>query len=146
MPSNSELHKLLSMVAKNTKVTINDETMTFNEMVIKQTSDGGTVVMIDGLPVIGDDVEINIEVNGDVESITLGSGSIRCINVTNGIKTQSGDVYTENVHGNITTASGDVKCNDVAGNISTVSGDVQSKNIGGNVSTISGNISNKGKA
>lgn len=141
MAGNDALSKLMSMVAKNTSVTINNQTMSFSEMVIKQTSDGGTVVMIDGVPAIGDDVEINIEVNGDVESITLGSGSIRCINVTNGVKTVSGDVYTENVYGNVTTTSGDVKCNDVAGNISTVSGDVQLKNVGGNVSTISGDIS-----
>lgn len=136
-----ELMKMMKMVANNTKVTINNQTMSFSEMVIKQTSAGGTVVMIDGVPAVGDDVEINIEVNGDVESITLGSGSIRCINVTNGVKTVSGDVYTENVYGNVTTTSGDVKCNDVAGNISTVSGDVQLKNVGGNVSTISGDIS-----
>lgn len=141
MPGNDALSKLMSMVAKNTSVTINNQTMSFSEMVIKKTSDGGTVVMIDGVPAIGDDTEINIEVNGDVESITLGSGNIRCMNVTNGVKTVSGDVYTENIYGNITTTSGDVKCNDVAGNISTVSGDVQLKNVGGNVSTISGDIS-----
>lgn len=141
MAGNDALSKLMSMVAKNTSVTINNQTMSFSEMVIKKTSDGGTVVMIDGVPAIGDDVEINIEVNGDVESITLGSGSIRCMNVTSGVKTVSGDVYTENVYGNITTTSGDVKSNDVAGNISTVSGDVQAKNVGGNVSTISGDIS-----
>lgn len=141
MSGNDALSKLMSMVATNTKVTINNQTMSFNEMVIKKTTDGGTVVMIDGVPAIADDVEINIEVNGDVESIVLGSGSIRCMNVTNGIKTVSGDVYCENVHGNITTTSGDVKNNDVAGSVSTVSGDVQVKNVGGNVSTISGDIS-----
>lgn len=146
MAGNDALTRLMSMVANNTKVTINDQTMSFSEMVIKKTSDGGTVVMVDGLPVVGDDIEINIEVNGDVESIVLGSGTVTCINVNNGVKTVSGDVMCEDVHGNISTTSGDVKCKDVAGNVSTVSGDVNGNTISGNVSTISGNISHKGKA
>ena len=144
MAGSDALSKLLSMVAKNTSVTINNQTMSFNEMVIKQTTDGGTVVMIDGVPAIGDDININIEVHGDVDSIMLGSGTISCNNVKNGIKTVSGDVMCDNVYGHVSTASGDVKCEDVAGNVSTVSGDVNGNNIGGNVSTISGSISKKG--
>ncbi|AQW88621.1 hypothetical protein pEaSNUABM50_00094 [Erwinia phage pEa_SNUABM_50] len=140
MGSSDSLIKLMSMVANKTQVTINDQAMSFSEMTIKRTSDGGTVVMIDGVPAIGDDVVINIEVNGDVESIMLGSGTITCANVTNGIKTVSGDVFCENVHGNITSTSGDVQCDDVAGNVSTVSGDVDCDDIGGNASTISGDI------
>ncbi|SOK58362.1 Phage protein [Yersinia phage fHe-Yen9-04] len=140
MGSSDSLIKLMSMVTNNAKVTINNQTMSFSEMIVKKTSDGGTVVMIDGVPAVGDDVIINIEVNGDVQSITLGSGTVKCANVTNGIKTVSGDIFCENVYGNITSTSGDVQCDDVAGNISTVSGDINCDDIGGNASTISGNI------
>lgn len=144
MAGSDALIRLMSMVSNNTTVTINNHDTVFSEMIIKKTSDGGTVVMVDGIPVIGDDVSINIEVNGDVDTIVLGSGTIKCNSVNNGIKTVSGDVMCDNVHGNVSTTSGDVKCEDVAGNVSTVSGDVNGNNIGGNVSTISGSISKKG--
>lgn len=140
MAGSDSLMRLMQMVSKNTQVTVNGQTTIFSEMVVKKTSDGGTVVMIDGIPVVGDDVEINIEVNGDVESITLGSGTIRCANVTNGISTVSGDVFCDNVQGNVTSTSGEINCDDVAGNVNTISGDVNCDDINGNVSTISGDI------
>jgi len=142
MASNDSMIRLMQMVTKqNTQIIVNGKNITGQDLVIKKSSSGGTVVMVDGVPAFGDDVNINIEINGDVESIELGAGTITCANVTNGIKTISGDVACENVHGNISTTSGDVKCDDVAGNVTTVSGDVQSKIIGGNCSTISGDIS-----
>lgn len=140
MAGNDSLIRLMKIVSNNTQVTVNDQTTIFNEMIVKKTADGGTVVMIDGIPVVGDDIEINIEVNGDVESITLGSGTITCANVTNGISTVSGDVYCENVFGNITSTSGDINCDDVSGNVNTISGDVNCDDINGSVSTISGDI------
>jgi hypothetical protein len=140
MPSNDALIRLMQMASKNTQVTVNGQSTVFSEMVVKKTSDGGTFITIDGLPVVGDDVEINIEVNGDVESITLGNGTITCANVTNGINTVSGDVNCENVFGNIGTTSGDITCDDVSGNVNTISGDVDCDDINGNVSTISGDI------
>lgn len=140
MAGSDALLKMMRMVSNNTSVTINNQTTNFSEMVIKRTSDGGTVVMIDGIPAVGDDVNINIEVHGDVESISLGSGTITCNNVKNGIQTVSGDVVCDNVMGNVTTTSGDVDCDDIAGNVSTVSGDVDCNDIGGNASTISGDI------
>ena len=140
MGGNNELTRLMQMATKGVNVTINNQDLgSFTEMVVKRTSDGGTVVMIDSIPAFSD-VEINIEVHGDVESLSLGSGTITCANVNNGIKTVSGDVICENVFGNITSTSGDIKCSDVAGNVSTVSGDVNCDDIGGNASTISGDI------
>lgn len=140
MAGNDSLMRLMQIVSKNTQVTVNGQTTVFSEMVVKKTSDGGTVLMIDGVPVVGDDVEINIEVNGDVESITLGSGTINCANVTNGINTVSGDVICNDVYGNVSTTSGDINCDDVSGNAVTVSGDIDCDDINGNASTISGDI------
>lgn len=142
MGSNSAMIKLMQMATKQTtQVVIDGQSMTFDkDLVIKQTSDGGTVVMIDGIPAYANDVMIDITVNGDVESISLGSGHITCANVHNGIKTVSGDVTADNVYGSVTSTSGDIDCDDVAGNCSTVSGDINCDDIGGNASTVSGDI------
>jgi hypothetical protein len=142
MAGNESLMRLMQMVTReSTQIIINGQNITGQDLVIKKTSDGGTVVMVDGVPAFADDVQINIEINGDVDSIELGAGKITCANVHNGIKTISGDVACEDVHGNITTTSGDVDSNDVAGNVTTVSGDVDAGVIAGNCSTISGDIS-----
>lgn len=142
MAGNESLMRLMQMVTReSTQIIINGQNITGQDLVIKKTSDGGTVVMVDGVPAFANDVQINIEINGDVDSIELGAGTITCANVHNGIKTISGDVACENVHGNITTTSGDVDSNDVAGNVTTVSGDVDAGVIAGNCSTISGDIS-----
>jgi hypothetical protein len=130
----------MKMVTNNAEVSINGKNTIFSEMLVKKTSDGATVVMIDGLPYIGEDLDINIEVHGDIESIILGSGSIKCNDITGGISTVSGDIFCNDVHGNITNTSGDINCEDVAGNVNTISGDVNCDDINGNVSTISGDI------
>jgi hypothetical protein len=137
-----EMNKLLKMTTdKPTNITIDGESMTVvNNLVIKQSSTGGTVVMVDGIPACTSDVMIDITINGDVNSIVLGSGSISCANVHNGVQTVSGDVGAENVYGSVTTTSGDINCDDIAGNASTVSGDINCDDIGGNASTISGDI------
>lgn len=142
MAGNEGLMRLMQMVTRqSTQIIVNGQNITGQDLVIKKTSDGGTVVMVDGIPAFANDVNINIEINGDVESIELGAGTITCANVTNGIKTISGDVRSENIYGNVSTTSGDVDCNDVAGNVTTVSGDVDAGVIAGNCSTISGDIS-----
>tara|TARA_R110001599_G_scaffold173340_1_gene365136 strand:- start:295 stop:642 length:348 start_codon:yes stop_codon:yes gene_type:complete len=83
------------------------------------------VVTIDGIVQKGDfkDQEINIVINGNVESIDNSSGEVRAKNV-----------------GSVCTQSGDVYCSDVGGSVSTMSGSVDCYSVGGSVSTMSGNI------
>ena len=85
----------------------------------------GNKVIIDGKDVTPDSKEINIEIQGDIElldvdyceiihvkgtvnKINIGSGDIRCDDVSGDIQIGSGDVDCENVQGNIRTGSGDV--------------------------------------
>lgn len=141
MASNSALTELMKMVASNVDVTIGGNTsIVGRDVVIKQSSGGGTVVMVDGVPFHANDVHISIVVHGDVESIWLGSGDIHCENVTGSITTVSGDVNCEDVGGSVNTTSGDVDSGDVNGNINTVSGDVECFEVQGNVKTVSGDI------
>lgn len=140
--ANSELIKLLKLVAKNdnTNIEINDKSFNFKDLTIKQTSDGGTVVMIDGIPSYANDVEIQIKINGDVENITLGSGNIECTKVNGNVSSISGDINCSDIDGNVETTSGDISCLNVGGNVSSISGDIECSDISGNASTISGDI------
>jgi predicted thioredoxin/glutaredoxin len=83
-------------------------------------------VIIDG-KVQSEDVSGNIQIiiEGNVDSIETSSGSVRAKNVGN-IQTVSGDVTCADVSGNVTTVSGDVDCKEITGNVSTISGDITS--------------------
>lgn len=106
-------------------VIINGNVYEGNSVVIKNGK-----IIVDGKNVTPDSKEINIVVNGNIETLDVDACSK--IDVT-------GDI------GKIKTMSGDVKCNNVKGDISTMSGDVSCKgNIVGNVKTQSGDISHGG--
>lgn len=68
---------------------------------------------------------IRIEVNGNVESLTVDACD--AINVTGGI-------------GDLSTQTGNVKCGDVSGSVQTMSGDVRCGAVRGSVKTMSGDI------
>lgn len=85
-----------------------------------------------------------IEIAGNVDSLSLTSGSIKCNNVTCGIDTTSGDINCADIFGDIRTTSGNVECaGNVDGSIETLSGDVDCGNVSGKISTMSGNIKHK---
>ena len=88
----------------------------------------GNKVIIDGNDVTPESTDINIIVEGNIESIK--ADTCNTISVTGSV-------------GSISTMSGDVDCNNVGGNISTMSGDVDCNNVGGNISTMSGAIKYK---
>lgn len=85
----------------------------------------GNRVIVDGKDVTPDAKDIRIEVNGNVESISVDACNI--INVTGSV-------------GDLSTQSGDVKCGDVAGSVQSMSGDVRCGAVRGNVKTMSGDI------
>lgn len=68
--------------------------------------------------------EIHIQIDGDVERVETGPGSVTAQNV-GAIQTLSGDVNCGDVTGSIRTMSGDVVCKKVAGNVNTMSGDIR---------------------
>lgn len=89
----------------------------------------GNKVIIDGNDVTPESKDINIIVEGNIESIKADTcNTISVTGSIGSISTMSG--YVEiggNVSGSISTMSGDVDCNNVGGNISTMSGDIKYK-------------------
>lgn len=86
-------------------------------------------VIIDGNDVTPESKDINIIVEGNIESIKADTcNTISVTGSIGSISTMSGDVEIGgNVSGSISTMSGDVDCNNVGGNISTMSGDIKYK-------------------
>jgi hypothetical protein len=104
-------------------ISINGKSYSGNNIVVNNGK-----VVIDGKNVTPDTKEININVDGNIESIEVDSCNKFIVN------------------GNVTklsSISGDIKCKDVHGGVNTISGDVECGKVGGNVSTISGDIENK---
>lgn len=97
------------------------------EYVGDNISVNGNKVVIDGVEQLGSLLPgpINIQVEGDVGSITTTSGNINCGNVGM-LSTTSGDIEVSGfINGNINTTSGDIRVGgDIHGNINTISGDI----------------------
>lgn len=86
-------------------------------------------IFVDGVDVTPDSKEINISVNGNIDTIKVDNcnkftveGSVKQIS------TMSGDVeITGDVDGNVKTMSGDVDCGNIQGSVSTMSGNIKHK-------------------
>ena len=89
----------------------------------------GNKVIIDGNDVTPELTDINIIVEGNIESIKADTcNTISVTGSVGSISTMSGDVEIDgNISGSISTMSGNVDCNNVGGNISTMSGDIKYK-------------------
>ena len=101
-------------------------------------------VIIDGKEETIDDKEINIRVDGNIDTLDVGycnkldivgninkarsgSGDINCLNITGGAQVGSGDIECETINGDVQTGSGDVKSNTITGSVRTGSGDIKYK-------------------
>lgn len=82
-------------------------------------------VMVDGKDVTPETKNIVIQVQGDVNALSVDACST---------------VQVSGNAGTVSTVSGDIECGNVSGSVSTVSGDVQCKDVGGSVSSISGDV------
>ena len=114
---------MMNIFTKNSKatVTIDGKSFSGNNIQIK-----GNKVIVDGQSQDGELIgNISVEINGNVDSLTTGSGDVVVHGDANSIKTGSGDVNIDrNVAGNVSTGSGDVDCGTINGNISTGSGNI----------------------
>jgi len=110
----------------------------------KSISINNNKIIVDGIDVTPESKEINIQVNGNIENLSVDyCNQINVVGDVENIKSTSGNVNCKNVKNSIQTTSGDVECEgDCNGNILTTSGKVKANKIFGNVSTISGNIKN----
>lgn len=107
-------------------VVINGNTYSGNNIVVKNGK-----VLIDGNDVTPETKEINISVEGNIESLKVDS--CNTVNVTGSVT-------------NVSTVSAKVKVTgDVAGGIQTVSGNVDCGDVGGSINSVSGNIRNNTK-
>ncbi len=86
-------------------------------------------IFVDGKDVTPDAKEINIAVNGNIETLEVDACSkVAVIGNVGSIKTASADVEIRgDVHGGIQTMSGDVDCGNIGGSVSTMSGDIKQK-------------------
>jgi hypothetical protein len=101
-------------------VVVDGKTFVGNNVVID-----GNKVNIDGEVQEGELVgDVNVTVHGDVESLSLSSGTVRA-NKAGRIQTQSGDVECGDVNGSVSTMSGSVECGNISGSVSTMSGSVK---------------------
>lgn len=89
----------------------------------------GNKIIIDGIDVTPESLQVQIIVESNIESIKADTcNTISVTGSVGSISTMSGDVEIDgNISGSISTMSGDVDCNNVGGNISTMSGDIKYK-------------------
>lgn len=84
-------------------------------------------IFIDGKQVEDDSKEINIVINGNIDSIDVDScNTIIVDGYCNSVKTTNGDVeISGNVVGDVTTTNGDVNCQNVGGRVKTTNGNIR---------------------
>jgi hypothetical protein len=121
-------------------VVINGVRISGNSIVVSNGK-----VIIDGKDVTPEAKVININVEGDVDDISVDMcQKIIVAGVVKNIKTTSGDIECGgSVGGNVQTTSGDIECADVNGDVNTTSGDVKCGTVAGSVKTLSGDIKSK---
>lgn len=98
-------------------------------------------IYIDQRDVTPDGKDIRIEVQGNVENLTVDACNRVSVKGNVGeLSTVSGDVECGNVSGSVRTTSGDVSCKSVGGSVETVSGDVEATDVKGGIRTVSGDV------
>ena len=86
-------------------------------------------IFVDGVDVTPDSKEINISVNGNIDTIKVDNCNKFTVEESvKQISTISGDVeITGDVDGNVKTMSGDVDCGNIQGSVSTMFGNIKHK-------------------
>lgn len=123
----SILSKLFEAVFSKNKpgsVTVNGVTYVGSSVNITNT-DAGTHVYVDGKrSEVSLGHVINVQVDGDVDSLISVSGDVSVKGSVQKVSSTSGDIFCGDVVGDVQTVSGDVQANHISGNVSTVSGDI----------------------
>lgn len=88
----------------------------------------GGKVIVDGKEVDGlqDEKQINIVVNGDIETLQSGNGNVTVSGVTGSVQTVNGEIeITGSVGGSVKTVNGNVRCGEVRGSVNSVNGNIK---------------------
>lgn len=117
---NGQVYKGNSISINKGNIIIDGNNVESNDKTITISIEGN----IDKLEV---DYCKTIQIKGNVQMLSTGSGDVTIEGSSGNISTGSGDVdVNENVTGNISTGSGDVKVNGIiTGNVKTMSGDIK---------------------
>jgi hypothetical protein len=100
-------------------------------------------VIIDGEDVTPKEKEINISVEGNIETLKVDEANQITVNGEVGtLDSINGKVKCGNVKGHVATVNGDVEAGYVEGGVSTVNGDVEAEVIHGTTKTTNGDIKN----
>jgi hypothetical protein len=86
-------------------------------------------VIIDGKSVESNDKIINIEVNGNIDSLDVDNcESIKVKGDVGKVKSTNGNVKIEgSVNGDVSTTNGNISCFDVKGSVSTKNGNINKR-------------------
>lgn len=114
------------ILKKTGTFTVNGKSYSGNNMVINSNG-----VSVDGYNLQTDIRNLNIEINGDIESIDNTVGNITVNGYVNKIDSTTGTINASgNVNGNINTTTGNVKVGGtVNGKVTTVTGNVKCEKI-----------------
>ncbi len=120
----------MSTITINGKTYVGNNLTIINNRVIidgiDSTPDGKSVtISVEGdIKELRVDTALNVNVNGNVNTATVGSAELTCKDITGGASTGSGDIKCETINGNVKTGSGDVEARTITGSVSTGSGDI----------------------
>jgi len=104
-------------------ITINGVTFSGSNITVSKGK-----IIIDGKDVTPDSKNINITVNGNINSVEVDvCDKFTITGDVDSVQTASGDVDIKGNAGSINTMSGDVDCWNVKGSIRTMSGDIRHK-------------------
>jgi hypothetical protein len=103
-------------------IVINGNTYIGSSIIISNNK-----VIVNGQDVTPDGKEINIKVEGNINELKVDAcNNINVNGDVQSVSTKSGDIdVSGNVNGSVSTISGDVNCGSVGGSISTISGDIK---------------------
>lgn len=128
-------------------IKVNDKSYVSNSLVTRVTQTISNVnnsqIIINGVDVTPNDKVINISVEGNLDVLDVSvANQININGDVNSLTSVSGDVnVTGIVKGSLRTTSGDIECGNIGGDVNSTSGNIDvSGTIGGSVKTISGDV------
>jgi hypothetical protein len=121
------MNDILLDIASRIKRVFKIDGETYKAKRVKITESKVGNVIVDGVcytQTLGQN--FTVEVDGDVDSISTGAGSVNC-HKAGSVNTMSGGVTCGDVDGDVETMSGSVKCGKIKGDVETMSGSVRQR-------------------
>ncbi|CAH1598516.1 conserved hypothetical protein [Vibrio jasicida] len=105
---------------KQTSITINGHSYKGTNIDVSDSE-----IRIDGKKIqLGKSIQIQIEVHGNIETLSTTSGVVIISGNVESLNTTSGNVKTKSVFGGVTSVSGSVNAGTIHGGVKTYSGQI----------------------